>query len=337
MKPTDRILLAHGGGGRLTQDLVRETFLPPLSNPVLASLTDAALLPELPPGRVALTTDGFVVDPPEFPGGDLGYLSVCGTVNDLAAVGARPLYLTWALILEEGTERALVERLTAGAARAAEEAGVCIVAGDTKVVPRGKADRVFAVTAGLGVAPPGRDLGDHRIQPGDAILSTGPLGDHGAAILALRHGIQGPRSDCAPLASLADHLLTAGLGVRVLHDPTRGGLRVTCHEVATRTGLRIRLQEAEVPVSSATATLCDLLGLEPFDLACEGRYLLWVAPEDAETALERLREHPAGAGAAILGQMEPAAPGEAPLVLKTPFGSERPLDLRESLDLPRIC
>lgn len=337
MTHDDRILLAHGGGGRLTQRLVREAFLPALDNPALRTLTDAAVLPELPAGRPALTTDGFVVDPPEFPGGDLGTLSVCGTLNDLAAVGARPVAITWALILEEGTERALVERLAAGAARTAREAGVPVVAGDTKVVPRGKGDRVFAVTTGLGVVPPGRDLGDHRIAPGDAILTTGPLGDHGAAILAARHGLEGPRSDCAALSGLAEHLHAAGLGVRALHDPTRGGARVTCHEVAERTGLRLRLREADLPVSPPTATLAELLGLDPLDLACEGRYLLWVAPEDAEAALARLRAHPIGRGAAILGRVEARGPGEAPLVLETRFGTERPLDLLDHLDLPRIC
>ena len=183
------LLLAHGSGGRLTHELVREAFLPVLGNRFLATLTDAAVLPELPPGRPALTTDAFVVDPAVFPGGDLGYLSVVGTVNDLAMVGARPLWLTWALVLEEGAPGELISTCATGAARAAAEAGIAIVAGDTKVVPRGKGDGIYATTAGLGVVPLGRDVGDHRIMPGDAVLVSGPIGDHGATIMACRHGL----------------------------------------------------------------------------------------------------------------------------------------------------
>ena len=201
MKAPDRVLLAHGGGGHLTRQLVEELFLPALQNPHLATLTDAAVLPEMPPGRPALSTDAFVVDPPIFSGGDLGCLSICGTVNDLAMSGARPLWLTWALILEEGADGDLLETCVRGAASAAKDAGVTVVAGDTKVVPRGKGDGLFAVTAGLGVVPPGRDLSDTHIEPGDAILVSGPIGDHGATVLAHRHDLlaSGLKSDCAPL------------------------------------------------------------------------------------------------------------------------------------------
>jgi hydrogenase expression/formation protein HypE len=333
------LLLAHGSGGRLTQELVRDAFLPALDNPALATLTDAAVLPELPPGRPALSTDAFVVDPPIFPGGDLGYLSVVGTVNDLAMVGARPLWLTWALVLEEGADGELIETCVHGTARAAEEAGIEIVAGDTKVVPRGKGDRIYAVTTGLGVVPPGRDIGDHRIEAGDAVLVSGPIGDHGATIMACRHdlGSDALRSDCAPEADLVEALCDAGVEPHSLHDPTRGGVLTVCHETAERTGLRIRLTETEIPVRSQVRTVCELLGLEVLSLACEGRVLAWVAGEDRERALEVMRDHPRGREAAVIGHVSERREGEVPLVLETAVGGTRPLDLMSGTDLPRIC
>jgi hydrogenase expression/formation protein HypE len=339
VKVPERVLLAHGGGGRLTRRLVEELFLPALDNPLLASLTDSAVLPEIPPGRPALTTDAFVVDPPVFAGGDLGCLSICGTVNDLSMVGARPLWLTWALILEEGTDGALLETCVRGAASAAVDAGVSVVAGDTKVVPRGKGDRLFAVTAGLGVVPPGRDLSDSRIVAGDAILVSGPIGDHGATILAHRHSLEAPGllSDCAPLTGLVEALLDSGSAVRAMHDPTRGGVVTVCHEVAARCGARVILDENAVPVRSEVSAVCELLGLDPLALACEGRALVWVAAEDAEKARDALRAHPRGAEAAIIGHMQQAVPGAPPVVMKTRVGGERPLDLLSGLDLPRIC
>lgn len=339
MKRDDTILLAHGSGGRMTQALVRERFLPALGNPILATLSDAAILPPLPEGRPAFTTDAFVVDPPVFPGGDLGYLSVCGTVNDLSVAGARPLWLSWALILEEGLDGGLLQTCVDGAARAAAEAGVTVVAGDTKVVPAGKGDRIFAVTAGIGVVPPGRDLGDSRIVPGDVVIASGPLGDHGATVMACRHALQGARlrSDCAPLAGLAAALLGSGAAVRAMHDPTRGGLATTCHEVAGRAGVRIVLEEERVPVRPEVSAVCDLLGLDPFYVACEGRFLAWVAAGDADHALAALRAHPQGREAAVVGTVEAAREGAPPVVVRTTVGSLRPLDLLSGTDLPRIC
>lgn len=339
MKGLDRILLAHGGGGKLTAQLVREAFLPLLDNPALAQLSDAAVLPGLPPGRPALTTDAFVVEPPVFPGGDLGYLSVCGTVNDLAVSGARPLWLTFALILEEGLEGAMLQTFVEGASRAAGEAGVSIVAGDTKVVPKGKGDRAFAITAGLGVVAPGLELGDQHIGAGDRLLVSGPIAEHGTTVVACRHGMAGSglRSDCQPLWPLVETLLGAGVAVRAMHDPTRGGVATTCNEVALKCGLRCVLEEEAVPVGKEVAAVCDLLGLDPLYVACEGRLLAWVAAQDAERALEVVRSHPMGAGAAIVGQMEKAEPGSAPVVLATRFGSRRPLDYLSGSDVPRIC
>jgi hydrogenase expression/formation protein HypE len=337
--PGGRILLAHGGGGRLTHELISGLFAPALANRFLAPLTDAAVLPELPPGRPALTTDAFVVDPPVFPGGDLGYLSVCGTVNDLAVAGAQPLWITWALILEEGLEIAMLETFVAGAARAAREAGVAIVAGDTKVVPRGKGDRAFAITAGLGVVPPGRDLGDHRVAVGDAVLVSGPIGDHGATVMGCRHQLSGEglTSDCAPLSSLIEATLGAGVDVHAMHDPTRGGVATVCNEVAARAGRRIVLEEAAVPVRPQVRGVCEVLGLDPLYVACEGRVLLWVGEADAARCLHVLRSHPLGAGAAMVGRVEAAAAGAAPTAVRTAYGTERPLDVLSGSELPRIC
>jgi hydrogenase expression/formation protein HypE len=339
VKGPERILLAHGGGGKLTAQLVRELFLPAFNNLALASLSDAAVLPALPPGLPALTTDAFVVDPPVFPGGDLGYLSVCGTVNDLAVSGATPLGLTFALILEEGLDGALLGTFIQGAARAAKEAGVSIVAGDTKVVPRGKGDGAFAVTAGLGVVPPGVDLGDHRVGPGDVLLVSGSIAEHGATIMACRHGMAGPGlvSDCRPLASLTVHLLGSGVEIHAMHDPTRGGVATTCNEVSGRRGLRCVLDEASIPVSREVAAVCDLLGLDALYTACEGRLLAWISEQDAERTLEAMRRHPLGAGAQIIGRMEAARQGSAPVVLKTRYGAERPLDYLSGSEVPRIC
>jgi hydrogenase expression/formation protein HypE len=339
MTDPKRILLAHGGGGRLTQELVRTLFVPRFANSALATLSDSAVLAGMPAGRPALTTDAFVVDPPIFPGGDLGYLSVCGTVNDLAVSGAEPLALTWALILEEGLETEMLSTFVAGAARAASEAGVSIVAGDTKVVPRGKGDRAFIVTAGLGVVPAGRDLGDHRIAAGDALLVSGPLGEHGATIMACRHGLGGAalRSDCAPIASLTAAVLASGAEVHAMHDPTRGGVATTCHEAASRAGVRIVLDGASVPVSAAVTSVCEVLGLDPLYVACEGRLLAWVAERDAERALAALRAHSLGAGAARIGVVVERTPAQAPVILRTPYGTERPLDLLAGAELPRIC
>ncbi len=338
MKAPDRILLAHGGGGRLTQELVREVFVPPLANPALALLSDSAVLEAFPPGRPALTTDAFVVDPPVFPGGDLGYLSVCGTVNDLAVAGADPLALTWALVLEEGLEVELLKTFVAGAARAAGEAGVAIVAGGTKVVARGKGDRAYVTTAGLGVVPPGRDLGDHRVALGDAVIVSGPLGDHGATGMACRHGLGGEKlaSDCAPLSSLIAGLLASGAEVHAMHDPTRGGLATTCHEVASRAGVRIVLEQAAVPVRPQVRGVCELLGLDPLYVACEGRLVAFVAERDADGAVAALAAHRLGSGAARIGRVE-AGSGGAPVVLRTLYNTERPLDLLAGAELPRIC
>ncbi|MCB9914791.1 MAG: hydrogenase expression/formation protein HypE [Planctomycetes bacterium] len=340
MSADERVLLGHGAGGRLTGELVRGLFLPALANPHLATLSDAAVLPELPAGgRPALTTDAFVVDPLLFPGGDLGYLSVCGTVNDLAVAGAVPRSLTWALILEEGLPRDVLERLTAGAAKAARQAGVQVVAGDTKVVPRGKADGAFAVTAGLGVVPSGRECGDEFVRAGDRVVVSGSVGDHGATVMAARHGLGSAtlRSDCAPLRALVDAVYEAGVAPRCMHDPTRGGLATTLNEVAARAELAIELDEAALPIRAEVAAVCELLGLDPLYLACEGRAVFVVAPEEEETLLAVLRDHELGQGAAGIGRVTQRRERGVRVVLRTAAGGLRPLDLLSGMDLPRIC
>ncbi len=335
----ERVLLAHGSGGRLTRELVEGTFVPALTNPALDALGDSAVLPELPAGRPALTTDGFVVDPPVFPGGDIGHLSICGTVNDLAMAGARPLWLTWALILEEGADGELVRTCTDSAAATARAAGVHVVAGDTKVVPKGRGDRIYAVTAGLGVVPPGRRVTDDRITPGDRILVSGPLGDHGATIMACRHGLVGDdlRSDCAPIHGLVEALFAAGVDVHALHDPTRGGALAVCHEAATRSGHRFVLEERAIPIRGSVHAVCEVLGLEPLGLACEGRLVAWVPDEHASRAVEALRRTPGGEQATVIGRVEERDTDRLPLVMETEVGSTRPLDLLSGSDLPRIC
>lgn len=339
MKDLETVLLAHGAGGRLTGELVRDLFLPALRNPQLEALSDAAVLPELDEGRPALTTDAFVVEPHVFPGGDLGELSITGTVNDLAVAGARPLWLTWALILEEGAPGDLITTCVEGARRAAEASGIRVVAGDTKVVPRGKGDLIFAVTSGLGVIPPGRDLGDHRIEPGDELVVTGPVGDHGATIMAARHGMDpgGLVSDCAPLNVLLEPLLRAGLPVKAMHDPTRGGVVTVCHEVAERAGVSIELDGGGLPVRPAAEAVCQLLGLDPLYLACEGRALIWTEQGSAQAVVEHLRRHELGREAAAIGSVVPRDRHGAPVVLETGYGVARPLDLLSGAELPRIC
>ncbi len=331
-----RVTLAHGSGGMAMTHLIRSLFLETFADPELARLEDAARL-RLDEGRPAFTTDAFVVDPPFFPGGDIGRLAVCGTVNDLAVAGARPAYLSCAFILEEGLALADLARVARSMKTSADEAGVRIVCGDTKVVPRGAADRLFVTTAGVGVIPPGIELGGDRIRPGDRILVSGPLGDHGAAVLdargelGLTHDIA---SDCQPLNRLTAALLAA-VPVRAMRDPTRGGLAAVLNEWAGACGREIVVDEAAVPVREAVQGLCELLGLDPFYLACEGRLVAAVPEAAATDALACLRADPAGREAALVGEVSEA--GTAQVVLRTVFGGQRLLDRPEGEPLPRIC
>ena len=331
----DRVLLGHGSGGLMTARLVRDVFLRQLDNPALARLEDSALL-DVDGARLALTTDAFVVDPLFFPGGDIGKLAVCGTVNDLLVAGARPRALTAAFVLEEGLPFADLERIAASMARTAAEAGTSVVAGDTKVVPRGKADGCFITTAGLGSRLPGVELGADRARPGDLVLVTGPVGDHGAAIMASRAGIELSSpivSDCAPLTPLLVPLFERPAGLHVARDPTRGGVATVLCEIASASGVTVRLEEERLPVSPAVRAACELLGLDPFYLACEGRAVIFAAPEAAERALATLR----GAGAtqaAIVGRVEA---GKAQVIARTAIGGHRLVTMLAADPLPRIC
>lgn len=331
------ILLGHGGGGRLMAELIEGVFLPRLTNPSLAQRDDSAVL-HAPGGRLAFTTDAFVVDPPEFPGGDIGRLAVCGTVNDLAASGAVPQHLSAAFILEEGLPLDLLERLVASMAAAAEEAGVQIVAGDTKVVPRGKADRLFVATSGVGYIPEGIAVSGHLARPGDVVLCSGALGDHGMAVMVAREGLDFAgriESDVAPLNDLVRALHPLGSALHVLRDPTRGGVAAALNEIAAQSGVAICIDEEAVPIHSPVRVACELLGLDPLSVANEGKMLAIVAPEAAAKALEAWRAHPLGREAVRLGEVLEGPPGR--VTVRTPFGTHRVLDRPLGEQLPRIC
>jgi hydrogenase expression/formation protein HypE len=287
---------------------------------------------------VAFTTDSYVVDPLFFPGGDIGKLSVTGTVNDLAMMGAHPRYLGFSLVLEEGFPLSDLRRIVRSARETADGAGVEIVCGDTKVVAKDAADKVFITTSGVGVVPPAIQLGSANARPGDCVLVSGSLGDHGAAILSARGelGLEVHiQSDCAPLAGLVNDLLARCPRVRVLRDPTRGGLAAVLHEVAAASRVTFLLSEAWLPVRPEVRAACEILGLDPLYLACEGRLVAVVDASSADTALQSLREHPLGTGAAVVGEVEHGGPDR--VVLKTAMGGERIVDLPSGEQLPRIC
>jgi len=330
-----RVELAHGAGGRATGQLVRELFRAAWSNPVLDTEDDAALV-DLPPGRVVFSTDGHVVSPLEFPGGDIGRLAVNGTVNDVAMLGARPLWLSVGLILEEGLPLAVLARVVASVAEAAREAGVAVATGDTKVVERGKGDGLFLTTTGLGVVPPGRTPPSGRsARPGDVLLLSGPVGDHGAAVLSVREGLafDGPiRSDTRPLGGLVEAMYAAA-SPHVLRDPTRGGLATALNEIAHQSGVGLTVDEAQVAVRAPVAALAELLGLDPLYLANEGQLVAACAPADAPALLAAMRAHPDGREATAIGHVE-AEPG---VRLATRFGGRRPLRWLAADPLPRIC
>jgi hydrogenase expression/formation protein HypE len=334
-----KIILAHGEGGKLTRELIESAIVPFIHNAVLKTLTDSANLGVPPKGEIALTTDAYIVSPIFFPGGDIGSLSISGTVNDLAMVGAKPLAISSALIIEEGFETADLEKIMKSAAAAAKEAGVNIVAGDTKVLPKGKGDLIFIVTSGIGIIEEGRKLDDEFIEDGDLIIVSGPIAKHGATIAAIRHNLKGKElsSDCAPLNKLVDLLFDAKIKPHSMHDPTRGGVATLLNEVAKRTKMDIEIEEEKIPVSDDVKGVTELLGLDPLYLACEGRFVGFFKKEDAEKAIEILNSHPLGKGAAIIGSMKKRENSTTPVVMKTRFGSMRPIDELSGLQLPRIC
>ena len=332
------VQLAHGGGGKLTQMLIEQLFAPAFANPLLAELHDGARL-QVGGARLAFTTDSFVVRPLVFPGGDIGSLAVHGTVNDLAMCGARPLALSAGFILEEGLEMATLVRLVDSMRAAAQAVPVPIATGDTKVVDRGKGDGVYLNTAGIGLVPEGVDISPRRARPGDVVLLSGAIAEHGIAILSVREGLEFESpivSDSAALHDLVAPLVERlGERVHVLRDPTRGGVASTLHEIAQAAAVGIRLQEASIPIAEAVRGACEILGLDPLYVANEGKALVIVAREAADEALEILRRHPLGRAAARIGEIVEAPRGA--VHLQGPIGGSRVLDLLSGEQLPRIC
>ena len=342
----DIVLLAHGSGGKLSHDLVDRFFVRHFDNPTLLKLDDSAVLdlpgaqsPALPP-RLAFSTDSYVVSPLFFPGGDIGKLAVCGTVNDLSMSGARPLWLSAGFIIEEGLSLAELERIVRSMAATAEQAGVQIVTGDTKVVDRGSADRLFINTAGVGLVAAGIEIAGDLARPGDVVLLSGTIGDHGMTIMTQREGLafSSPlESDCAPLNGLVAGLLAAlpPGALHCLRDPTRGGLATTLVELAERSAIGIEIEETALPVRESVRGACELLGLDPLYVANEGKLIAIVAAEAAKAALVALRAHEYGQDAAIIGQVTDAHSGR--LVLRTALGARRIMDMMVGEQLPRIC
>ena len=337
------ILLADGGGGERMMGLVRREILSrfaPGDGGELARLADAARV-EVPGTAIAFTTDSYVVRPLEFPGGDIGRLAVAGTVNDLACLGARPVALSLALILEEGLPLAQLGRVLDSAARTAAEVGAAVVCGDTKVVERGgRADGLFINTSGIGAIAAGRRLGAEAIRPGDRVLLSGTMGDHGIAVMSRREGLEfesAVASDVAPLWSLAEAVLEASPNLRTLKDPTRGGLAAAVNELAEAAGVGMRIEESAIPVRPAVEGACEALGLDPLTVANEGKFVVVAPPDEAEAVLQAMRGHALGRDAALVGEVTDAPARGPRVILRTRIGGERILDMPYGEDLPRIC
>jgi len=332
----ESILLAHGSGGKLSHELVEKKFLPFLANPALNKLDDSAVFEAS--GRLAFTTDSYVVNPIFFPGGDIGKLAVCGTVNDLAMNGARPLYLSLSAIIEEGFLLSELEQIVQSVKKAAEEAEVSIIAGDTKVVNRGQADKLFITTSGVGIISPGVDISGANARVGDKVLLSGTIGDHGIAIMSQREGLKffmALESDCAPLNKLVSQILEVSPSVHCLRDPTRGGLATTLNELAWQSKVGIVIEEAKIPVREEVKAACELLGLDPIYVANEGKMVTIVDPADANKVLARMKENNYGRDAAIIGEVTDEHPGK--VVMKTKLGPSRIVDMLSGELLPRIC
>ena len=332
----DKILLAHGSGGKLSHELIEKNFAPLFKNPLLDKLDDSAVF-ELS-GRLAFTTDSYVVNPIFFPGGDIGKLAVCGTVNDLAMSGAKPLYLSLSLVIEEGLPLADLQRVMTSIQRATEEAEVKIVTGDTKVVNRGGADKLFINTAGIGLVPEGVDISGSRAKPGDKVILSGAIGEHGIAVMSQREGLQfssSVESDCAPLNKLVSDMIETSDCIHCLRDPTRGGLASTLNEFARQSGVGIKIAEEKIPVSDAVRAACELMGFDPLYVANEGKLVAIVPEADAEKVLAKMRHNHYGARSAIIGEVVAEHPGR--VIMTTLLGASRIVDMLVGELLPRIC
>jgi len=333
----EKILLAHGSGGKLSHDLIRQIFLPQFANPILEPLDDSAKITNRQ-GSIAFTTDSYVVNPIFFPGGDIGKLAVCGTVNDLSMIGAIPSYLSLSLIVEEGFSIELLKQIVSSIHETAEKVGVSIVTGDTKVVEHGAADQLFINTAGIGWIRPGVNLSGLNAKPGDKILLSGCLGDHEIAILSQREGFkfQGElRSDCAPLNDLVGKMLDVYPSIRCMRDPTRGGLATTLNEIATMSNVGMTIEEDKIPVHESVKGICELLGLDPLYLANEGKLIAICPPDEAERLLEVMRDHPLGIHGELIGKV--TEENSKRVILHTLIGGHRILDMLTGDQYPRIC
>jgi len=333
---TDRVLLAHGSGGKLSHELIEQVLLPLLDNPILNKLDDSAVF-ELG-GRLAFTTDSYTVNPIFFPDGDIGRLAVCGTVNDLSMSGAVPVYLSLSFIIEEGLPMTELKQIVNSIGEAAAESGVSIVTGDTKVVNQGTADKLFINTAGVGVIATGIYISASGALPGDKVIVSGNLGDHGIAVLSQREGLnfQVPvKSDCAPLNQLVADMLDVSANIHCLRDPTRGGLATTLNDFAEQSRVGINIEEDRIPVDRAVWAACELLGFDPLYIANEGKLAAVVAPTDAGAVLKAMRQNHYGANATIIGEVVAEHPGR--VVMKTRLGASRIVDMPVGELLPRIC
>jgi hydrogenase expression/formation protein HypE len=333
----NRITLAHGAGGRLSHDLVEEFFLPHFANDLLGALDDSAVIPTQAQ-RIAFTTDGYVVKPLFFPGGDIGRLAICGTVNDLAMAGARPVGISASFILEEGLSFEDLERVLVSMQQAAEEAAVAVVAGDTKVVEHGAAQGLYISTSGLGLIPEGVAIGSAHARPGDAVIVSGPLGDHEIAVLMARgeFSLQGAiESDCAPLNGLVAAMVEASRAIHALRDPTRGGMATVLWEIAHASQVGVVVEEERIPLRAEVKAVCELLGFDPYYLANEGKLIAFVPQGEAKKVLQAMQAYSLGREAAIIGRVVAEHPGK--VLLKTAIGGHRLLEPLSGQQFPRIC
>lgn len=338
LQHSEKIVMGHGSGGKMMHDLIAKSFLPPLENPILAAGNDAGVVQPNPCTQLAISTDAHVVRPLFFPGGDIGRLAVCGTVNDVACMGAMPLYLTAGFILEEGLELDVLARVIESMSTAAEEAGVQIVAGDTKVVERGKADGLYVSTAGVGKLLDGVEIGGAQASPGDVVILSGPVGDHGIAVLSARGDLgfdAAVESDIAPLNGLIAALLETSDQIHVLRDPTRGGVATTLNEIARQSQVGILVDEESIPVRPVVQAACEMLGFDPLYIANEGKLVVIVGRDEADRVLAAMRGHEYGAEAVVIGEIMEEPAGR--VLMKTPIGSHRVVDVLMGEMLPRIC
>lgn len=333
----DTIVLDHGSGGKISHAMVSDMILPAFDNPLLAMLDDGAVL-DIAGHRLAFSTDSYVVDPIFFPGGNIGDLAINGTVNDIAMCGAKPLFLSVGLILEEGFPTEELRMILASMGQAAKKAGVTVVTGDTKVVPKGKADKIFINTSGIGVIPDGVNVSGHMAKPGDRIIISGTIADHGITVLSSREGLKfgsDIKTDSAPLNHMVAKMIASGADIHVLRDPTRGGVGTTLNEIASQSKVGMRIMESSLPVKNEVAGICELLGFDPLYLANEGKLLAIVPEKDLKKVLEIIQQDEFGADAAVIGQIVSDDPGL--VFLETVIGGSRIIDMLTGEQLPRIC